>query len=509
MKKRSLRKTLLLIGMALMVPGYLFTVGNVLLAPFTLYARRRTALAAVAALGVLALPALLRAADRREAFFARHERALLACAAAFYFLVQLCMGAAMRYVPITDTEQCFTAASLLVDTGTYGETYRYWEYFTRCPHNLGLVYLLAGMFRLCGALGWQDRYMQALLLNTALFVPGLLAAARLCRRAGGVRAQTRLLALFATCLPLLYATTELYTDAFAISFPAMIVYCAMRVRGAASRRGTALWAAAFALVSFAGVQIRLTSAMAVIACGIWLLLACPIRRTAASLALLACAFALGGGAIERENARHLTQEAIDARALPILHYIAMGLPVQVDEGYGQYGDGGWLLFTMSFDDPAERDAALLAEVVDRVYYLRYPNRLLHMMSRKNLSTFGDGTFGLSALIEADEKAPDNAVKQVVFSQGALNRPYYHLCTGLFLAQMLLACAACAQAVRRGDARGAPVFIALLGMFLFLCIWETQPRYFFQYQPLLLCAAALLDPSALRAGRRLETAGRTL
>ena len=125
-------------------------------------------------------------------------------------------------------------------------------------------------------------------------------------------------------------------------------------------------------------------------------------------------------------------------------------------------------------------------------YLRYPNRLLHMMSRKNLSTFGDGTFGLSALIEADEKEPDNPVKQVVFSQGALNRAYYHLCTGLFVAQMLFAVAACVQALRRRDAAGAPVFIALLGMFLFLCVWETQPRYFFQYQPLLLCAAALLD-----------------
>lgn len=492
MKKTGIRRALLLCGMALMIPCYLLTVGNILLTPFTLYERSRVALVAVTVLGALTLLALLRWADGREAFFARHERATLACAAALYFLVQLAMGAAMRYVPITDTEQCFTAAQLLVDKGTYGGTYRYWEYFTRCPHNLGLVYLLAGMFKACGALGWHDRYMQAVLLNTLLFVPGLLAAARVCRRLGGVRAQTRLLLLFGSCLPLLYATTELYTDAFSLSFPAMTVYCALRVREAESRRGAAAWAAAFALVSFIGVQIRLTSAMAVIACGIWLLLACAPRRFLAALALTLCAFAVGGSAIDAENARHLTREAIERRSLPILHYVAMGLPVQVDEGYGQFGYGGWLVFTMSFDDPAERDAALRQEVIDRVYYLRYPNRLLHMMSRKNLSTFGDGTFGLGPMIEADEKTPDNPVKQVVFTQGRLHRAYYHLCTGLFLAQMLLACAACMQRIRRRDARGAAVFIALLGMFLFLCIWETQPRYFFQYMPLLLCAAALLE-----------------
>ena len=491
MRARDLRRTLLLLGMALMIPCYLFTVGNVLLAPFELYGRSRALLLVLTALCAAGLLLLLRWIDGREAFFARHERAVLACAAAFYFVVQLAMGAALHYVPMTDTEQCFTAAQLLADTGTYGQTYRYWEYFTRCPHNLGLVYLLAAMFRLCGLLGWADRYMQALLLNTLLFVPGLLCAARVCRRVGGVKAQARLLALFATCLPMLYATTELYTDAFGLSFPLMIVYCAMRVREAASRRGCALWTALFALVSFAGTQVRLTTVIAVIACGIWLLFACAPRRTLPALALLLCVFAAGGKLVDGENARHLTREALDQRALPIMHYIAMGLPVQVDEGYGQYGDGRWLAYTMSFDDPAERDAALRQQVIDRVYTLRYPSRLLHMMSRKNLSTFGDGAFGLGALIAADEPEPDNLVKRFVFYTGDLYGVYYHLCTALFLAQQLLACLSCAQAIRRREPAGAPVFIALLGAFLFLCIWETQPRYFFQYQPMLLCAAALL------------------
>ena len=493
MKKLRIPHLLLLLGMALMIPFYLFTAGNTLLAPWALYGRNRLLLAAMTALSAAGLVLMLRAADRHEAFFVRHERAVLAGIAVFYFIAQLLTGVLLRHTPITDAEQCFTAAQLLVDTGTYGDVYRYWEYFTRCPHNLGLVYLLAGVFRFCAMLGWTDRYMQAVLLGALLFVPGILAAARVCRRIGGVKAQTRLLALLPTCLPLLYATAELYTDAFALSFPAIVIYCAMRVREAEGKGKTALWTALFALASFTGVQVRQTTVIAVVACAIWLLLAARPPRVALVFAALAAAFVIGGGAIDAQNARHLTREAIDSRKLPTLHYIAMGLPVQSDEGYGQYGEGGWLLFTMSFDDPEERDAALLEEVIDRVYYLRYPNRLLHMMSRKNLSTFGDGTFGLSAMIEADEREPDNALKQVIYSQGAGNQAYYYLCTGLFAAQMLLACAACAQALRHGDASGAPVFIALVGIFLFLCIWETQPRYFFQYQPLLLCAASLLNP----------------
>ena len=58
--------------------------------------------------------------------------------------------------------------------------------------------------------------------------------------------------------------------------------------------------------------------------------------------------------------------------------------------------------------------------------------------------------------------------------------------------MLLACAACLQAIFRRNTRGAAVFIALLGIFLVLCMWETRARYFFSYQMLLLLAGALLE-----------------
>ena len=168
----------------------------------------------------------------------------------------------------------------------------------------------------------------------------------------------------------------------------------------------------------------------------------------------------------------------------------MGLPIHEDDGYGQYGDGGWLIFSTSFDDPGERDAALLTHVIDKVYYLRYPSRMVNMLSRKLLSTFGTGTFMLNEIIEADSHEPDSAVKQIIFNEGRFSRAYYHIATALLAAQMMIACTACLAAIRRRDTSAAPLYIALLGVFLFLCIWESRGRYFFQFVPLLLCAGAM-------------------
>ena len=486
-----LRTLLLLTGMGLMIPCYLFTVGNVCLSPWPLYERNRVALVLLTAGCAAGLWLALRAAKRHEAFLAKHERRMLAGFALLYLVIQLLMGCALRFTPKTDLEQCYTAAQLLVDTGSYGQNERSFVYFTRYPFNLGLVYLMAGIFRVFGALGLDDRFMQLVLVNSLLFTCGLLAGARVVRRLGGPVAQTRFLMLAAACLPMLYCTTEIYTDSFSLAFPLMIVYAALRIRDAQNGRHAALWLAAFALLTFWGAQIRFTTVIPAIACLIALALGKrPLRGVAALCALLAVMLA-GDALVDAENARHIDPQEMAALAFSPLHHIAMGLPIHEDEGYGQYGDGGWYIFSTSFDDPDERNAALLSEIIDRVYYLRYPNRLLNMMSRKNLSTFGDGTFMLNEIIEADAPQPDNAVKQVIFAQGRLFPAYYHLCTAMFMAQLLLACLSCAQAIRRRDAGAAALYIALLGAFLFLSMWETRGRYFFQFELLLLATAALV------------------
>ena len=492
MNTKKFLHALLLVGMSLMIPCYLFTALNTLFSPWELYNRNHALLLMLTALCVAGLILALRAADRNEAFFARHEKKILIFAAVFYFAVQMIMAHLLRFIPKTDAEQCFTAAQLLVDTGTFGNNERSFIYFTRYPHNLGFVYALAAIFRFFGMLGWTDRFMQAVLVSSILFTCGMLAGARAVRSMGGIKAQMRMLILFASCLPFLYCTTELYTDAFSMSFPLMTVYAFCRLKNSSTGKKRMLWALLFALITFIGAQIRFTAVVAAIACMIALIFEKCGKSSLLALAATLIVFAIGGQAVDQYTYRHLSKEDITRNELPKLHYIAMGLPVQIDEGYGQYGTGGWLIFSTSFEDPQARKAALLEEVIDRIYYLRYPNRLLHMMSRKNISTFGNGTFLLNEIIEADAPQPDNPVKQTIFETGAAYPAYYHLTTALFVSQMLLACLACVQALRRRDTCASALFITLTGIFILLSCWETRGRYFFQYVPVLLCAAAMYE-----------------
>ena len=490
-QKTGILRVLLLIGMGLMIPGYLFTVGNVALSPWPLYERNRLALAILTPLCLALLLLLGRAAKAK--CFERHERAILIGFAAFYFVVQMVSAVALRFTPMTDLEQCVSAARRLLEADQPGLSERSLIYLGRNPHNMGIIYFFCAIFQVADKLG-ADQLLSAAFVCSLLFTVGLLCSARLCRRLGGVQAQTRALLLFATCLPFLYCTSELYTDVFSLSFAPMIILAYFNARDAETTRARAGHALLFALSAFFGAQLRFPTIIAAIACLIAALFEKRVKLTAILAVPLALCFALGGALIQAENEKNLGAENIANNKLPVLHFVLMGLPVQSDEGYGQYGDGGWLIYTTSFDTPQERDAALKQKFIDRAYtLLHHPDMLLSSLSRKNLSTFGRGTFELNEVFEADEHEPDNALKQVVFAQGSLNRVYTHLATGLFLAQMLLACMACAQAIRRRDTNAAPLFLTLLGAFLFLCLWETRARYFFQFMMILLCAGAMFSP----------------
>ena len=66
--KTGILKILLLLGMGLMIPCYLFTAGNTLFSPWELYGRNHIALFVLTALCVSGLYLALRAADRHGDF---------------------------------------------------------------------------------------------------------------------------------------------------------------------------------------------------------------------------------------------------------------------------------------------------------------------------------------------------------------------------------------------------------------------------------------------------------
>lgn len=411
---------------------------------------------------------------------------------AVLFAVQVILGYWMEYTPLGDNMMLFNGPRMLALEGSFDNYPDFGLYLARYSNQWGFFLMMTGAFKLLHAAGVTRFFLAFVVILAALHTAGFASLLRIAKRIRGARGQLALLALLFCCLPVWLAASVLYTDTFSMPFVILALEAALRAAGqkdAKRQIGCALLCALFALI---GGQIKMTAAIVLIAAMIvWLMEMKPLR---AAVCILLCGamFFCGHAAVRRIMLAHVVDPAVHAQQhTPAIHWIMMSIPTG-DNPYGGYtGDYGITWGMMDAGAPREEIMdSIYTRMKDRIYTLRYPNRLITAALRKNAAAMCDGTFGMTEMLD-DVPVRENVVSSFVLSGRAHYPVYGALCTGMHMACMLLALAGCAYDIRRRDVRLAIVYIAVFGMMLFLMIWEARSRYLFSFVPLLLLLASAL------------------
>ena len=296
--------------------------------------------------------------------------------------------------------------------------------------------------------------------------------------------------LLACCLPLYLAAAVLYTDTFSLPFILMALDLALRVQDETDAKKQMALAARCGAAVFVGCQIKMTVLIALMAAVIvWLLTMKPKR--ALCCAAVSAALAAGGTmAVQGYMKNEVLDPAMVAQHhTPTIHWVMMSIPTGDNPYGGVTGDYG-ITWGMMEDGAtrAEIMDSIYTRMKDRIYTLRYPNRLISAALHKNSAFIGDGTFGMTEMLD-DGPVRENAVSAVVLEGRAHYGTYSALCTGIWMAQLTLALLACVRDIRRKDVSGAMLYIAFFGATLFLMLWEARGRYIFGFVPVALLLAA--------------------
>ena len=468
-----------------------FTVLNTLFSTWPLYNRSVPLLLLFLLLSVVLLCFLYRVSNHFSYIYLNHRIAVIFFSVLLFFIIQLIFGVNLRHLPNTDAEQCFTAAKQLATTGHFETSARSYTYFSWYPFNLGIVYFLSLIFKFFSFFNYTDFYFQTILICGILFSAGFYCAIRSSEILGGHYSPIFLIFLYFLNTPLLYCTSEIYTDAFAVSFIPMILYSYLCYKSHLDSNHDIVYFLLFIITSILGFLFRVTVLIISIGCLCDLFFSEKPKSSLLLIFLFIICVNISNIAINETHYRYLGKENVEQHRLSFWHYLAMGLPVQEDQGYGQYNDGGWLIFSTSFDNAHSRDEALRLEVKNRIYTLRKLPILINLLSRKNLSTFGDGTFGLHYLIEADYPEADGIIKNFIFHRGNLFVYYYHFCTSLFMSLFLFLMLELFILLKNKNLACFPLCLTLTGSFIFLSLWETNARYFFQFLPVLIILCSIL------------------
>ena len=275
--------------------------------------------------------------------------------------------------------------------------------------------MLTAFYKLLFALGVTQTFYPLVLVQAVLYVFSTRATLRIARRLSGAKGELMTLLMLACCLPMYVAAAVLYTDTFSVPFIMMALDLALRIKDAKSRGMQLALSAACGAVVLIGCQIKMTVLIALMAAVIvWLLEMKPGR---AILCTALCAAIIAGGTTAVQ--RHMKNEVLDPEMVaqhhaPAIHWVAMSIP-SGSNPYGGYNSGDYAITWGMMEEGATHEevmASIYSRIKDKIYTLRYPNRLISAALHKDSAFMGDGTYGMTEMLD-DGPVRENVVSSFV------------------------------------------------------------------------------------------------
>ncbi len=409
---------------------------------------------------------------------------------AVLFVVHIVMGYWMEYTPSGDNFMLYNGSQMLARDGNFDAYPDFGLYLSRFSNQWGFLLMLTALFRLLGALGVTHFFFPLVVLQAALYVLGMRSALRIARKLEGARGEIMAMLLMAVCLPLVLAASVLYTDTFSLPFILMALDLALCARDAESAKGQIGYACLCGVITLLGCQIKMTVLIALIAAvGVWLMTIKPVRAVISAV-LCGVMMLAGMSAVKSCMLNNVLDPTVYAQQhTPIIHWVMMSIPTGDNPYGGATGDYG-ITWGMMDEGATHEEVmeSIYTRMKDRIYTLRYPNRLAAAALRKEFRVHG------RRYIRYDGNARRRTGEENVISAFVLEgRPFYKVysavCTGIWMAQWTLAWMACIRDIRKRKTDAALLYIALFGVMLFLMLWEARGRYIFGFVPAALLLAA--------------------
>ncbi len=425
-------------------------------------------------------------------FFCKHEVRLrkaypyvLIGLAIWFAVSQSLLGMLLETTPVCDFGNVYDGARDWVEQGTPVIDWNREYYFYIYPHNLGLAGFLAGFYSLVYALGGDNLYLWAVILFSVMTSVTLILVVDIVRR------TTRMAAAYtaaAACflLPMYYlSSAAFYTDVASFLFPVLFLWLWMVGKDKLFLKRIGL-DIAMAVSAFIGFKIKATVVIMPVAIFLCDLIARRWRTLLVQVPLLIAVFVVGSSAYDSFLFNNYLDTDLSAQyKFPITNWLAIG---------NRHDESTWVLEdTYSVvEDYQERNEMAIETWKNQFKTMAEQGKIFAFYTEKAACDFGGGTLGIEAYLD-DFPWNDNVIQTFAFEAGEGYPAYRDLCTGIMLALWLLTLAGALTALARkqGGAWACPqAFVALLGIFVFLMLWEPSDRYFSNYYAVLIVAGII-------------------
>ena len=379
------------------------------------------------------------------------------------------------------------------ECGMYNEVY-----FIRCPNNLFLQRLLSGWLKLWEGIGFLSALRKMELLNLFFVDCSIGMAFFTAKKLLDVKAADRVFLCSVLLIGFHPTLATIYSDTLAMPFPIGFLFCLVYA-------GYAKGWKRYALLSLAGVFVTIgfyakpTVAIIGIAAILILLFGGQIKDFQKQVLAPVLAVILGIGIsiivmgmfLNPVKAK-LAEQYPDIKPLGILHYMGIGLSNTSDDasGYGGWNEPEVTWTQQHINNPNYREEAL-QHIGDRIAEygpIGYPAHLLNKM----IWAGSDGTFfyGMEGGFHVEEQSSQDTLRGKLQNGFYIETEFYQKwysswMQGVWLMICILGVVSLFH--KSKDYYMGVAKLSILGLFLFLMLFENRSRYLFLYMPVLLIA----------------------
>lgn len=354
-------------------------------------------------------------------------------------------------------------------------------YFNRHPHNLGIVIFYLSFVRLGVLLGMKNaQILMPIVTSLAVAITILISAyiaGKAIKRSSGVRVWIVML-----ITPALLYSAEMYTDSISAFFIALELFVMLKIRECRRKKEKALLCVILAAFAGVGAVIKITSLIPVIAFGIVALLKKGRSSINKKQLLRACGVGaiclvcFAGILLGYKNIQKNILPGTKESALPYTHWVMMGMG-----GDGIFNSEDLEASLSHMPNTTEYNIDAMKNRLGEMGPLGY----IWLLARKVSVTWGDGTYEISRVVGTQPRRPDSRLIQVIGVYGRYFK-YYRFVTTVFQLSWLIVFLVMAFLTRKKNNNKVLVLkLALIGIFTFLLIWETNSRYLVNFLPLLI------------------------
>ncbi|SHI65800.1 glycosyltransferase family 39 protein [Parasporobacterium paucivorans] len=401
-------------------------------------------------------------------------------------IIQVFVAWILRMEPSNDRLVILRQALDMINRDSLHTAPRWNHYFLKYTNNQMFLILETGYLYLMNLLGFGKSYLMSLSGWNILCIDSAVILTVLLSKRIWNKRIAMMLAIFCFAFTPFYTYVPFfYTDTLVLPIVAAILYLYHillqedRLLSVKSLVITLILGILFAT----GYMIKATVIILFVALAIHIFYSKHFQKAIVYICIIIVVIAAGVGTANKMVTKMGIFDTADynTQNFPVTHWIMMGL-----QGVGKYQESE-KIFTTSFATKEEKMDANIEVIKERVKAYGFFGMLKHL-AVKSVYTWSNGEYDMDYYLEMNQQ--EGTWMHTFTDYNGKNHIYVHMYSnGIHICLLLSLFYSGICGFKRKD-KGFNWFIKLgiLGLFSFLLIWETRPRYLVQYLPLILLAS---------------------